>query len=81
MYRNFRQTCDQIAGLDLTAWKITEEAVDDAHDEELVATPGAESILDELNHDLVKAAMERARENLDDRRRFEYEAWLNRKFE
>lgn len=52
----------------------------EAQDDELVAIPGSESILDELNPDLVKAAMERARETLDDRRRFEYEAWLNRKF-
>lgn len=78
-YLNYRQTCDQIAGLDLSAWKATEEAVQEAQNEELVAASNQSSILDELNPELVKAAMERARETLEDRRRFEYQTWLNRK--
>lgn len=49
--------------------------------EELVATPGAGSILDELEPELVKAAMQRARDSLDERRRFEYQAWLNGEFQ
>ena len=36
-------------------------------------------ILEDLNQDVILAAMERARESLTERRRFEYEAWLNGK--
>lgn len=79
-YLNFRQTCEQIPGLDLSAWKSDEESLDVETSEELaeVATTVA-PLFDDLDPKLIRAAMDRARESLTERRRFEYEAWLERK--
>lgn len=79
-YRNFRQTCDQIAGLDLSSWKSQDDSAstEGLEDIEPITTPAP--FLDELNPDLISAAVERAKESLTERRRFEYEAWLSRKF-
>lgn len=78
--RNFRQTCDQISGLDLSSWKSEDDSTstETLEDIEPITTPAP--FLDELNPDLINAAVERAREGLSERRRFEYEAWLARKF-
>lgn len=78
--RNFRQTCDQISGLDLSAWKTNDDAEDiEQTDEFTEATTTVAPLLEELNPDLILAAVERARETLGVRRRFEYETWLARK--
>lgn len=80
-FSNFRQTCDQINGLDLSAWKSDEDYVDIEQSEETadIATTVA-PLLEELNPELIQAAVERARETLLERKRFEYEAWLARTF-
>lgn len=82
--RNFRQTCDQISGLDLSAWKTNGDDADDVEPIEDSAETAAAAttvapLLEELNSDLILAAVERARESLGERRRFEYETWLARK--
>lgn len=79
-YLNFRQTCEQIAGLELSAWKAEEDAVVEEHTPEGdAAVQETENIFEDLNPDLLRAAVERARESMDERRRFEYQAWLARK--
>lgn len=79
-YLNFRQTCEQIAGLELSAWKAEEDAVVEEHtDEGDAIAQQNENIFEDLNPDLLRAAVERARESMDERRRFEYQAWLARK--
>ncbi|XP_037051362.1 uncharacterized protein LOC119085170 [Bradysia coprophila] len=77
-YLNFRQTCDQITGLDLTSWKSEDDSAstENLDDIEPITTPAP--FLDELNPDLISAAVERAKEGLSERRRFEYETWLAR---
>lgn len=78
-FRNFRQTCDQISGLDLSSWKSEDDSTstEGLEDIEPITTPAP--FLDELNPDLINAALERAKESLTERRKFEYEAWLSRK--
>lgn len=78
--RNFRQTCDQISGLDLSSWKSEDDSTstEALEDIEPITTPAP--FLDELNPELINAAVNRAKESLSERRRFEYEAWLARKF-
>lgn len=82
--RNFRQTCDQIQGLDLSAWTTNEDAEFTTEHEELFAeqpTTSASPIFDEidLDSDIVRDAVEKAKKSLNERKQFEYEAWLARK--
>lgn len=73
-YLNARLGCDQLPGLDLTAWKTSDvEIVDEAEDD---ATVEETPELEELDSELVNDALERARQELNERKKFEYEAWL-----
>lgn len=75
--RNYRQTCQQLSGLDLTAWESNEEpeysteAIDTDEDE----VPSIE----EISESMIKAAVEKAKIDLNERNKFEYMSWLNRK--
>lgn len=75
--RNYRQTCQQLSGLDLAAWKSDEEpeysteAIDT--DEEPITS------IEEISESMIKAAVEKAKIDLNERNRFEYMSWLNRK--
>jgi peroxidase len=73
-YLNARLTCDHLSGLDIAAWKIDEfDVVDEVSDES-----GAPSIpeFDELSHDLINDAIEKAKIELSQRNKMEYETWL-----
>lgn len=76
-FRNFRQTCQQLSGLDLSAWQSDEEPefTTEASIEEETEAPGFE----EINESVIKAAIEKAKVDLNERARFEYESWLNSK--
>lgn len=78
MNRNYRQTCQQLPGLDLSAWESNEEPefTTEANDEDEDHT--VPPSVEELNEEIIKAAIEKAKLDLNERRRFEYEAWLNR---
>lgn len=75
--RNFRQTCQQLPGLDLSAWQADEEPEysTEAVDVDEEETPH----LGEISETLIKAAIEKAKVDLSERNRFEYESWLSRK--
>lgn len=62
------------------SWKSNDDSDATEGPEELFeATTTVAPILDELNPELIHAAIAKAKENLSERRRFEYEAWVARK--
>lgn len=67
--------------MDLSAWKsdeeepeFTTEAVEE--EEEETATPSFEGI----DEDMIKAAIEKAKMDLNERAKFEYESWANSEY-
>lgn len=78
-HRNYRQTCHQLSGLDVSAW-IAEEEPEFTTEADAEAQPDTvEPSIEELNAEIVLNAMEKAKKDLNERNRFEYEAWLARK--
>lgn len=77
-YLNVRISCDQLPGLDLSAWKVDEPnyLIDDEEDF-ITERPAA---LEELSSEILNEAIERAKEELNERKRFEYETWLAREY-
>lgn len=75
--RNFRQTCQQLPGLDLSAWQSDEEPEYTTESEDVEET--ATSTIEEINEDLIKSAIEKAKADLIERAKFEYKVWLNGK--
>lgn len=74
-YLNARLACDHLTGLDLTAWKTDEaEIVDESNDDETIDEAPE---LEELDSELVSEALDRAREELNQRKKFEYESWVS----
>lgn len=75
--RNYRQTCQQLPGLDLAAWQADEEP---EYSTEAADIEEAEpSNLEQVSESLIKSAIEKAKVDLSERNRFEYESWLSRK--
>lgn len=77
--RNYRQTCHQLSGLDLSAWVAEEEPEFTTESADLESEAVAPSV-EELNEDIIEAAVQKAKMSLNERNRFEYEAWLARKY-
>lgn len=76
-YLNARLNCEQISGLDVTPWRSeTEEEVEEDVEEQTPTPPE----LAELNIDVIEKAIAKAKDQLIERKRFEYESWVNRKF-
>jgi hypothetical protein len=77
-FLNARLTCDHLSGLDLSSWKVeTEDPI--YEDEEFVESTDAPEIqteVEEISSDLIQEAIERAKSELINRRRLEYESWL-----
>ncbi|XP_059616310.1 uncharacterized protein LOC132261488 [Phlebotomus argentipes] len=71
-YLNARLTCDQLSGLDLSAWKFEDNNYVEDTLEETTRMPDVE----ELSPEQIKEALRRAQEDLAARKRFEYEVWL-----
>lgn len=75
-YLNARLNCEQIAGLDLTLWRAeVAEEVDEELEEQTPTPPE----LAELDIDVIEQAIAKAKDKLNERKRFEYESWVNRK--
>lgn len=78
-FRNFRQTCQQLSGLDLQAWESDDEPefiTEKLRIEEETTAP----ILEGFNESILRAAIEKAKADVNERKQFEYEAWLKRMF-
>lgn len=69
--------CDQIASLDLRPWQSNPD--DEDAIEHVEIEPEVKEVISELNPELLEAAVERAKLELEERKRFEYESWLSRK--
>lgn len=74
-------TCQQLSGLDLSAWQSDEEP---EFTTEPLATEQEEASVtphntEEISEDVIKSAIEQAKINMNERARFEYESWLNGK--
>lgn len=67
--------CSQIPTLDMRPWQTNAE--DDHEIEHVEVQPEIKEAIKELSPKLLEAAIERARIELEERRRFEYEAWLS----
>lgn len=71
-------------GLDLSAWQtdeepeFTTEPFEGEQTDETSVTPHA---AEEINEDILKEAIEKAKANMNERAKFEYESWLYGKFE
>jgi hypothetical protein len=74
-YLNVRLTCDQSSGLDLSSWQVEDPVSVVEEPVEVEATTVTEEI-EELSPELLKEAIERAKDELIARKKFEYESWL-----
>ncbi|CAD7078943.1 unnamed protein product [Hermetia illucens] len=75
IFLNAGLPCEQLPGIDLTPWKV--ETLEQIEVENYMSEPTKRpEELEELNDELIKAAVEKAKEDLIARRKFEYEAWL-----
>lgn len=63
----------------MSVWKSNEDS-DATEGPEQLSEPitTVAPILDELDPEMIRGAIEKAKENLNERKRFEYEAWLER---
>lgn len=66
-------------GLDLTAWQTDEEpeiATEQFEGEQEDETSVTPHISEDINEDILKEAIEKAKANMNERAKFEYESWL-----
>lgn len=76
-YLNAKLHCSQLSGLDVSSWKTdTVEHIEDSIQE----TTQMPEIQD-LSPEMLQTALERAKEELIARKKFEYESWLARKLD
>lgn len=77
--RNYRLTCQQLPGLDLSAWQSDEEPefTTESFEGEQDGTSVTPHSAEEISEDIIKEAIEKAKINLNERAKFEYESWLN----
>ncbi|XP_055595817.1 uncharacterized protein LOC129746262 [Uranotaenia lowii] len=73
-YLNARLNCEQLSGLDLTPWR---SEVDESVEEILDAPTTTPPELAELDLDVINQAINKAKDKLNERKRFEYESWKN----
>ncbi|XP_055851679.1 uncharacterized protein LOC129915962 isoform X2 [Episyrphus balteatus] len=73
-FLNTLLTCDQLPKLDLRAWKA--DPNEEETKERIEETPEVKEVIREISPDLLEAAVERAKEELYARKRFEYDSWL-----
>lgn len=64
--------------LDLSAWKSEEEP--EFTTEADLEAETVTAAVEDINEDLIKAAIEKAKVDLNERARFEYESWLNSEY-
>lgn len=68
-----------MASFDLRPWQTNVDE-DAASIEHVEVEPEVKEVIGELSPELLEAAVERAKLELEERKRFEYESWLARKF-
>lgn len=71
--------CTQLPKFDLRPWKVNADE-DEIHLEHIEVEPDTKEAIAELSPELIEAAVERAKQELEQRKRFEYEVWRARKF-
>ena len=76
-YLNARLSCEQVAGLDVSAWRSEQDDVVEEYMQEEQPTPPE---FEELNMDVISSAINKAKTKLNERKRQEYEAWVRRKY-
>uniref|UniRef100_A0A182RDN6 Oxidase/peroxidase n=1 Tax=Anopheles funestus TaxID=62324 RepID=A0A182RDN6_ANOFN len=72
-YLNARLSCEQVSGLDVTAWRSEQDDEVEEYMQEEQPTPPE---FEELNMDLISSAINKAKTKLNERKRQEYEAWV-----
>ncbi|KAH8389184.1 hypothetical protein KR200_003942, partial [Drosophila serrata] len=72
-YLNSVLDCEQLPKFDLKAWQVNPE--DEVHVEHVEVEPATKEAIAELSPELIEAAVERAKQELEERKRFEYEVW------
>lgn len=70
--------CTQLPKFDLRPWKLNADD-DEIHLEHVEVEPDTKEAIAELSPELIEAAVERAKQELEERKRFEYEVWRARK--
>ncbi|XP_026844579.1 uncharacterized protein LOC6588808 [Drosophila persimilis] len=75
-YLNSVLDCAQLPKFDLKPWQSNAE--DEVHVEHVEVEPETKEAIAELSPELIEAAVERAKLELEERRRFEYEVWRTR---
>ena len=75
--RNSLLSCSQIPAIDLSPWQSNPEEVESV--EHVEVKPEVKEVINEMNTEMLEAAIERAKLEMEERKRFEYEAWLSRK--
>lgn len=80
-YLNVKINCDQHGLLDLSAWKEEHivDAVPDNHMTTPVSTDSGFSLLSEITEEMIAAAVEKAKQDLIERKQLEYNSWLEQK--
>lgn len=65
-------------GLDLSAWQTDEEPefTTEPFESEQDATSVTPHAAEEISEDILKEAIEKAKANMNERAKFEYESWL-----
>lgn len=76
--RNSILDCTQLPKFDLRPWKLNSDE-DEIHLEHIEVEPDTKEAIAELSPELIEAAVERAKQELEQRKRFEYEVWRSRK--
>lgn len=71
--------CNQIPKFDVRPWQSTFE---DPHStgESEITKPAVSEMISQLDSHVLNEAVERARLEMEERKRFEYEAWLAREY-
>ncbi|KAL5279193.1 DBLOX family protein [Megaselia abdita] len=76
-FLNTQLPCDQLPQLDLWPWQV--EYIEEEHKPPMKEIePEVKEAISDLNPALIEAAVERAKDELLNRKKFEYESWLAR---
>lgn len=79
LIRNYRLTCQQLPGLDLSSWQSDEEPEfsTESFDGDSDQTSATPHLNEDINEDVIKEAIVKAKINMNERAKFEYDSWLN----
>ncbi|XP_058122599.1 uncharacterized protein LOC131293497 [Anopheles ziemanni] len=72
-YLNARLNCEQLAGLDVSAWRSEQDETVEEYMQDEQPTPPE---FEELNMDVISQAINKAKTKLNERKQQEYETWI-----